>query len=148
MDFEPPQALSFEADFDPWAGLRSGKLLGLIRGVPPRNFIPGDWAYLANDDPASRLRSGYEGSNAIYLGRGRFADFYAESPEGYSFEGKLDEVWQWRNGVFSRNRDAGRIQPLGPRDYERLSARPEEGGLLHDLRMTPYFFGWQTLPDP
>lgn len=74
----------------------------LVRGVPPRHFVPGDWAYLLNTDPVTYEKTGYEGSNAIYLGRGRFDDYYDDHNHSYTFEEKLDEVYQWRNGVFSR----------------------------------------------
>ena len=139
---EPVATWDFEPDFDPARREEGGKLLGIERGVAPRNFVPGDWAYLLNTDQVSRRKTGYEGSNAIYLGRGRFADFYDDNQHGYSYREKLDEVYQWRHGVFSRSRDGALAIPLDAADYERLGATPGEGGLLLDFRLTPLLFGF------
>lgn len=145
-EIEPAAAWDFESDFEPTSRERPGKLLGIERGVAPRNFVPGDWAYLLNTDPVSSRKIGYEGSNAIYLGRGRFADFYDDHKHGYSYREKLDEVYQWRHDVFSRARDAAWVKPLDAADYERLGATPEQGGLLLDIRLTPLLFGFQPQP--
>lgn len=143
---EPPVTWDFEKEFDPATRQQPGKLLRLVRGVPPRHFVPGDWAYLLNTDPVTYEKTGYEGSNAIYLGRGRFDDYYDDHNHSYTFEEKLDEVYQWRNGVFSRSRDAALVRPLSADDYERLSRTPAQGGLLLDLRLEPYLFGFEVLP--
>ncbi len=143
---EPPAVWDFEKDFGPATRLQPGKLLRLVRGVPPRHFVPGDWAYLLNTDPVTYEKTGYEGSNAIYLGRGRFDDYYDDHNHSYTFDEKLDEVYQWRNGVFSRSRDAALVRPLSAEDYERLSRTPAQGGLLLDLRLEPYLFGFEGLP--
>jgi len=58
----------------------------------------------------------------------------------------MDEVYQWRNGVFSRSRDFAKIKPLTPQDMERLSKTPAEGGIQTDIRVSPYFFGYEELP--
>ena len=147
VDLEPTQAWSFEADFDPARNQRPGKLFKLQHGVAPRHFVPGDWAYFVNTDPASQRKTGYEGSNAIYLGRNQFADFYNDHHHGYSFEEKIDAVYQWRHGVFSRSRDAAKSRPLSDADVQRLSQPPAQGGLLLDWRLVPYQFGYETLPD-
>lgn len=143
---EPPAVWDFEKEFDPATRQQPGKLLRLVRGVPPRHFVPGDWAYLLNTDPVTYEKTGYEGSNAIYLGRGRFDDYYDDHNHSYTFQEKLDEVYQWRNGVFSRSRDAALVRPLSAEDYERLSRTPAQGGLLLDVRLEPYLFGFEGLP--
>ena len=111
-----------------------------------KNFVPGDWIYFINSDPATNTDVGYEGSNAIYLGFGKFDDFYNDHHHGYTFKEKINEVYQWRHGVFNHIRDANKIRPLSHADFERLSQTPEHGGLLLDLRLTPYLFGYETLP--
>ncbi|MBV8247157.1 MAG: hypothetical protein JO200_01775 [Comamonas sp.] len=146
VDVEPPRMWSFEKEFDPATLPRPGKLLRIAERVAPRNFIPGDWAYFVNTDPRSSQKTGYEGSNAIYLGRGKFGDFYNDNHHAYTFDQKLDEVYQWRNGVFSRSRDFKKIQKISAQDYERLARTPEEGGLVLDIRATPHLFGYETLP--
>lgn len=143
---EPPAMWEFESDFDVATRHVPGKLLRLKSGVAVGNFVPGDWVYLRNTDPLSAQKTGYEGSNAIYLGGGRFSDYYNDHRHSYTYAEKVDEVYQWRHGVFSRSRDADKIQPLNAADIARLSQAPAEGGLLLDLRVTPYWFGYEDLP--
>jgi hypothetical protein len=137
---EPGSVWSFEPDFNPKDASHPGKLVTIMRDVSPKNFIPGDWVYFLNTDPVSSRKSGYEGSNAIYLGRGRFDDYYDENNHAFTYAEKLDEVFQWRNGVFSRTTDAAKRKPLTSGDLERLGATPEEGGLVKDWRVVPDFF--------
>lgn len=143
---EPANMWDFEEDFDPSERDRPGKLVKIQYGVAPRNFVPGDWVYIVNTDPDTHHKTGYEGSNALYLGRDRFDDFYNDHDHAYSYEEKLGEVYQWRNGVFSRSRDAAKIQPLGPDDFQRLGQRPAQGGLVKGYRVVPYLFGYEVLP--
>jgi hypothetical protein len=143
---EPGRMWDFEKDFEPKELSRPGKLLRIQYGIAPQNFIPGDWVHLLNTDPVSYKAAGYEGSNPIYLGRNKFADYYNDNDHAYTYRQKVDEVYQWRNGVFSRSRDFAKIKPLTRRDLERLSLTPAQGGLLTDLRTYPYFFGHEALP--
>ncbi|WP_417067946.1 hypothetical protein [Niveibacterium terrae] len=140
VDIEPGAAWNFGGEVDPRELARAGKLMDLQSAVAPGNFVPGDWAYLLNTDAKSSDKTGYEGSNAIYLGRNRFDDYYDDHDHFYTWEQKLDEVYQWRNGVFSRSRHAHRIKPLSPEALARLDARPEDGGLLMDMRIVPKTF--------
>ncbi len=80
------------------------------------------------------------GSNAIYLGRDLFDDYYGENNHAFTYVEKLDEVFQWRNGVFSRIQDAFKRKPLDPSDLERLSSSPNAGGLVEEWRLVPQFF--------
>lgn len=137
VHIEPQVMWAFEPDFDEADASVAGKLLELQEHIAPDNFIPGDWAYLLNTDPLTYQKTGYEGSNAIYLGRNRFDDYYNDHGHSYSFEEKVHEVYQWRHGVFSRVRDAHKVQPLGPEDFARLSESPAEGGLLMTYRAVP-----------
>jgi hypothetical protein len=146
VDIEPGKMWDFEKNFDPQERNRPGKLLKIIHSVPARNHIPGDWVYFINTDPVSREKTGYEGSNPIYLGRNKFADYFNDNDHAYTYQQKVDEVYQWRNGVFSRSRDVAKIQPLTPQDIDRLGAPPSTGGVLHDIRVIPYYFGYEALP--
>lgn len=146
VDIEPGRMWSFEPDFDPAESDRPGKILRAIYDVAPGNFIPGDWGYFLNTDPATYGKTGYEGSNPIYLGRNRFVDYYNDHDHFYSFEEKLNEVYQWRNRVFNRYRDRERVVPLSPADYARLGRPPDQGGLVTTLRAMPYYFGFEDLP--
>ena len=109
-------------------------------GVPPGHFVPGDWAYFLNTDPITYEKTGYEGSNAIYLGGNRFDDFYNDHDHSYTYEEKLDEVYQWRHEVFSRSRDADKVRPLTPKQLQDLSRSPSNGGLQLDYRVSPRLF--------
>jgi len=146
VGIEPGRMWDFEKDFDPQDLNRPGKLLKIKADVMPMNFVPGDWSYFLNTDPVTYEKTGYEGSNAIYLGRNKFDDYYNDNNHSYTYLQKLDEVYQWRNGVFSRSRDFAKIKPLTPQDMVRLSKRPDEGGLLNSFRVSPYFFAYEELP--
>ena len=143
---EPAAMWEFEEAFDAARGATPGKILRLERGVAAGNFVPGDLVYLRNTDPATSKKTGYEGSNAIYLGGGRFVDYYNDHDHSYSYREKLNEVYQWRNGVFSRRRDGHKATPLKDADFVRLGRTPEEGGLVLDYRVAPYLFGYEDLP--
>ncbi|HEX5358095.1 MAG TPA: hypothetical protein VFW93_17975 [Aquabacterium sp.] len=146
VNIEPGDMWFFEEDFDPREQGRPGKLMKIQYNVAPRNFVPGDWAYIVNTDANTHHKTGYEGSNALYLGRNRFDDYYDDHHHAYSYEEKLGEVYQWRHGVFSRSRDAARIQPLSASDFERLGLRPAQGGLVKGYRVVPFQFGYEALP--
>jgi hypothetical protein len=137
QNIEPGRLWDFEADFDPAERHRPGKLTKIVDGVAAKNFVPGDWVVFVNTDPVSYTKTGYEGSNAIYLGGGRFDDYYNDHHHAYTYEEKLDEVYQWRHGVFSRIRDSDKRHPLGADDFERLSRIPAAGGLVLDVRVVP-----------
>lgn len=137
VDIEPGEMWSFEPDFAPDQLPRPGKLVELVRNVAPLNFVPGDWAYILNTDPTTYGKRGYEGSNAIYLGQGKFDDYYNDNQHAYTLQQKLDEVYQWRNGVFSRTRDAAKIKPLSRNKREQLAKPPNAGGLVLSYRAIP-----------
>ncbi len=134
VGFEPGAMWFFEDGYSVADALRPGKLVDLQRGVAPGNFVPADWLYLLNTDARSGAKTGYEGSNAIYLGRNRFDDYYDDNHHSFSFREKVAEVYQWRNGVFARHRDGAKAKPLTDADFEVLGRTPEAGGLLEDYR--------------
>lgn len=140
VGIEPRKMWRFEKDFDASEVDRKGKLLNLYTSVATGNFVPGDWGYILNTDPNSEQKTGYEGSNAIYLGRNRFDDYYNDNNHSYTYEQKLDEVYQWRNGVFSRLRDANKIKPLTADEQAQLARTPDIGGLQLDVRAVPRYF--------
>lgn len=143
---EPGNMWAFEADYDAVTSNRVGKLVYLTDPVPHDNFIPGDWVYFMNPDKVSARKNGYEGANAIYLGRGLFSDYYNDNNHRFTFREQLDEVYQWRHGVFSRPRDNRKIKPLSADEIEGLSRSIVQGGLQLDYRGVPYDYGHQDLP--
>jgi hypothetical protein len=140
VDIEPGKMWSFEQDYVAEQISHKGKLLKLQTGVAPGNFVPGDWGYILNTDPVSAQKTGYEGSNAIYLGGNRLSDYYDDHNHSYTYEEKQDEVYQWRNGVFSRSRDALKIKPLTATELAQLGNTPANGGLQLDIRAVPRNF--------
>lgn len=137
VGLEPAKAWYFEKDFDPEKNNAPGKILDMKTNISEGNFVPGDWFYILNPDEVSYQKTGYEGSNAIYLGMDRFSDYYNDHEHSYSYKQKINEVYQWRNGVFSRTRDADKIIPLVEEDYIRLGKSPEQGGLVLPVRLVP-----------
>lgn len=119
-----------------------GKLLTIKNKVAPLNFIPGDWVYFINTDPKSSNKPGYEGSNAIYMGRAKFDDFYNDNGHYYFYNEKLSEVYNWRHGVFSRSQDYEKLQALSPELQNTLDLPPTEGGMVLDTRSVPKYFGF------
>jgi Protein-glutamine gamma-glutamyltransferase len=146
VDVEPGRMWSFEKDADPGDLARPGKIAQIQYGIASRNFVPGDWVYLLNTDPVSSRKTGYEGSNAIYLGGNKFSDYYNDNKHAYTYEQKLNEVHQWRHGVFNRVRDASKIQRLSAEEFERLGRPPPEGGLVMDFRVFPYLLAGSDEP--
>lgn len=146
VDVEPGRMWAFEKGITKKELAQPGKLLKITDDVAAKNFVPGDWAYFLNTDAVTQEKTGYEGSNAIYLGRNRFDDYYNDHDHFYTYEEKMNEVYQWRHGVFSRTRDADKVRPLRADDYERLGQTPEDKGMVLDIRVVPYFFGFEALP--
>lgn len=137
---EPCAMWRVEGDGDMPAACITGKLLYLQQGVHGKNFVPGDWVYFVNTDPVSRNKTGYEGSNSIYLGRGWFSDFYNDVEHHYTFAQKLSEVYQWRHGVFSASRDYEQIEVLSTARLDALSQSLENGGIVLPVRAVPFSF--------
>lgn len=137
VGIEPSSIWSFEPSYDSAAPVLPGKTHAAQWVDHPRHMIPGDWMYVFNTDPVTYAKTGYEGSNAIYLGGGRFSDYYNDHGYSYAFEEKLDDVYQWRNQVFSRQRHFDRAQVLSKAQLAALERTPAKGGLLLDWRVGP-----------
>lgn len=66
--------------------------------LPARYYVPGDRVWFRNPDEHSSDVTGYEGSWVIYMGGGRFSNFWnRERP--YTLEAKCLEIFHWRDGV-------------------------------------------------
>jgi hypothetical protein len=137
VDIEPHWTA--DPSFDKYSPQAPGKILTNMYDVQPKNFVPGDWVYMVNTHMGSKDKLGYEGSNAIYLGNGKFDDYYNDHNHAYTYKQKLNEVYQWENGVFSRSRDKDKIKPVSEEDFERFGLHPNDGGYVLDIRM----FHWE-----
>jgi hypothetical protein len=143
VGIEPGAMWSFQKPINPEEQKRLGKLLKIQAQVAPMNFIPGDWVYFVNTDKDSSEKDGYEGSNSIYMGRASFDDFYNDNEHHYLYNEKIQNIYNWRNGVFSRSRDYQRMQTLSAEQVHQFGLSPEEGGFLLKNRAIPYFFGFE-----
>ncbi len=143
VGIEPGAMWSFQKPINPEEQKRLGKLLKIQTQVAPMNFIPGDWVYFVNTDKDSSEKDGYEGSNSIYMGRALFDDFYNDNEHHYLYNEKIQNIYNWRNGVFSRSRDYQRMQTLSAEQLHQFGLSPEEGGFLLKNRAIPYFFGFE-----
>ena len=67
--------------------------------VPAHYYVPGDRVWFKNPDEKSSNAQGYEGSWVIYIGGGRFSNFWKRDAP-YSLHGKALEVYHWRDGAY------------------------------------------------
>lgn len=140
VSVEPSIMWKFEDTFNLETDNTPGKILDIYDYISSTSFVPGDWIYILNTDKETYQKTGYEGSNAIYLGNNKFDDYYNDNHHSYTFEQKLDEVYQWRNKVFSRSRDFKKIEKLSHEKIQSLKNSPDNNGLLMTTRTVPKFF--------
>ncbi|WP_087863532.1 hypothetical protein [Comamonas thiooxydans] len=141
VNIEPGDAWSFIPSYNEADSAHiDGKLLRKHEQVGAYNFVPGDWIYLVNLDSKTGEKTGYEGSNALYLGMDRFSDYYNDHEKAYNYKQKMHEVYQWRHEVFSRTRDAAKVVPLTEADFNKLAKSPENGGIQLPWRLVPKTF--------
>lgn len=133
--------------------------------LPPCYFVPGDRVWFSNPDERSSDIAGYEGSWVIYLGGGRFSDFW-RAGHAYTLTEKCVEIYHWRDGVrvgphgedvmdesrvsacvTSSLADETRTREIMARMF-RLRSRPDgtraEGGCLDASREFPKFVWPET----
>ena len=70
----------------------------MAQPVPPRYYVPGARVWFRNPHEGSADVEGYEGSWVIYLGGGRFSNFWKRE-QPYGFDDKCVEIHHWRHGV-------------------------------------------------
>jgi len=68
--------------------------------LPARYYVPGDRLWFRNPDERSSDVTGYEGSWVIYMGNGRFSNFWRRD-KPYTLEDKCLEIYHWRDGAVS-----------------------------------------------
>lgn len=140
VTIEPGIMWHFESDYNHEKDNHEGKILEIHSNIQPNSIVAGDWIYLLNTDKETYQKIGYEGSNAIYLGKNKFDDYYNDNNHSYTFEEKLNEVYQWRNKVFSRIRDKDKIEILTPEKLDSLKSTPNNNGIFVDTRTVPKIF--------
>jgi hypothetical protein len=66
--------------------------------LPHRFYVPGDRVWFRNPDEPSADVVGFEGSWVVYLGQGRFTDFWRPQST-YTLESKCLEIFYWRDAI-------------------------------------------------
>ena len=61
-------------------------------------YVPGDRVWFKNPDERFSNASGYEGSWVIYLGGGKFSNFWKRD-QPFSLTRKCIEIYHWRDGL-------------------------------------------------
>lgn len=105
QDFNPQLLAQLQAQWEASA-IASGRfhdtflteLGSLDDPIPTRYYIPGDRVWFRNPDEPSSDAVGFEGSWVVYLGQGRFTDFWRPHSH-YTFEDKCLEIYYWREAV-------------------------------------------------
>jgi hypothetical protein len=93
--------------------------------LPARWFVPGDRVWFRNPDERSADAEGFEGSWVIYLGGGRFSNFW-ERGRPFTLVRKCVEIHHWRDCVVEDPDGRLRIdEPRVARLAERTLADPE-----------------------
>jgi len=123
----------FEKDFDTHDMEQKGKLLKIHSSVCIGKFRSRDWSYILNTDPASEQKTGYEGSNAIYMGRNRFDDYYNDNNHSYTYEQKLDEVLPVAQWCIQPAAGLKKDQAAYDRGTGVAKQTPDDGGLELDI---------------
>ncbi len=94
--------------------------------LPMDWYVPGDRIWFRNPDDASSDVYGFEGSWVLYMGGGRFTNFW-DHEHPYDITTKCLEIYHWRDGV---ERDAtGKLlmdEDRVHRMMERTRSCPEE----------------------
>jgi hypothetical protein len=93
--------------------------------LPMDWYVPGDRIWFRNPDDASSDVYGFEGSWVLYLGGGRFTNFW-DHEHPYDVSTKCLEIYHWRDGVQrdpvgELQMDEDRVQRM----MERTRACPE-----------------------
>ncbi|KAF1044632.1 hypothetical protein [Xylophilus sp.] len=95
--------------------------------LPLHYYVPGDRVWFCNPDAPSSDVAGYEGSWLIYLGNGRFGNFW-KSDAPYTLAGKCTELFHWRHAVRAGARGIAWIdEDEVARRVRATVSRPEEG---------------------
>lgn len=68
------------------------------RPIPKRWHVPGDRVWFRNPEPLSADVAGYEGSYVLYLGHGRFGNFW-KVDRPFTVDAKLLEIYCWRYAI-------------------------------------------------
>jgi hypothetical protein len=93
---------------------------------PIRFYVPGDRLWFRNPDEQSTNVTGFEGSWVIYLGGGRFSNYW-DFTDPTSIEQKCLEVFHWRNGVVRLNNgEYWMDEPLVAEYVKKSLANPQE----------------------
>lgn len=93
--------------------------------LPMRFYVPGDRVWFRNPDEYSTNVTGFEGSWVIYLGFGRFSNYW-DFTKPTSIEQKCLEMFHWRHGVVRLdNGEYWMDEPLVAEYVKESSSNPQ-----------------------
>jgi hypothetical protein len=94
--------------------------------LQPLYYVPGDRVWFRNPHEASADATGFEGSWVMYLGGGRFTNFWKHQ-KPYTLTDKCVEIYHWRHGLYRDDKGEHRIdeEAIAPM-IEATLADPEE----------------------
>jgi hypothetical protein len=87
--------------------------------LPGLHYVPGDRVWFRNPDERSADVVGFEGSWVVYMGRGRFTDFWRPQ-SSYSLRDKCLEIHFWRDAVVEQPGEENTIDET--RVWEKMRA--------------------------
>lgn len=93
--------------------------------LPIRFYVPGDRIWFRNPDKYSTNVTGFEGSWVVYLGFGRFSNYW-DFTQPTSIEQKCLEMFHWRHGVVKLgNGEFWMDEPLVAEYVKKSLANPQ-----------------------
>jgi len=104
------------------------------RPLPARYYVPGDRVWFRNPDEHSADAMGFEGSWVVYLGDGRFSNFW-EPSQPFTLTAKCLEVFHWRHGTYRDAQGALRMDEaeVARRVAQTLQDPPEVERILAQM---------------
>ncbi|VFR23014.1 putative lipoprotein [plant metagenome] len=76
--------------------------------LPSRYYVPGDRLWFRNPDEASANAEGYEGSWVVYVGEGRYTNFWKRD-QPFTLVSKCLEIYHWRDATYENDRGQLRV---------------------------------------
>ncbi len=103
--------------------------------VPPRFFIPGDRVWFRNPDKFSSEITGFEGSFTVYIGGGRFPNFWKKN-RTETLITKCLTIYFWREAIYQNAEGEWQVdEPHADRLVEAVLKDPERVEQIVDEMM-------------
>jgi len=111
--------------------------------LPPRFFIPGDRVWFRNPDVFSSDITGFEGSFTVYIGGGRFPNFWKRN-RIETLASKCLTIYFWREAIYQNAEGEWQVdEPHADRLVEQALRDPERVEEIVDELMQWQEPNWQ-----